>query len=126
MTKKEFYKKIAEGYFDELSVSLDDFCEMLKGVYPVFGVLKTEMEDKENGYIEITFIDDDKADAVFSNNPDLEVDESLLDMSTVILKLTLSKEGVITTISHGIHLLTPVNKENILFLGSLINKKIIL
>lgn len=126
MTKEEFYKKIAEGYFDELSVTLDDFCQTLKCVHPVFGALKTKMEDKEDGNKELVFIDEDKADMVFSTNPDAKIDESLLDMSTIILKLIIDEDGKIIFVNHGVSFLTPANKDLILFLGSLINKKIIL
>ena len=126
MTKEEFFKKTAEDYFDELFVPLDDFCQMLKIVCPVFGVLKTNIEDTEDGNKEIIFIDEDKVDAVFSTNSGEVMEESLLDMSSIILKLIIDKKGKVILVEHGIPFLTPANKELILFFGGLVNKRIIL
>lgn len=123
MKRSEFFEAIKDDFFNERTADFESFKSMVNGAMPVFGTLETTLEDNENGKI-ITFIDNDKADLVISD-ADINVDEVETDMSTILMKLTLNKDGVIETVSHGIHgLFTPANKEKVLLLASFIGKKI--
>lgn len=124
MNRKEFYEVIKNDFFEERTASFSDFKHMLRGAIPVFGTLETSIEEGENGKKTITFIDNDKADVVIGPK-NVNIDEVNMDMSTIIMKLNLNKEGTIETVSHNIGgFYTPANKENVLLFASFIGKKI--
>lgn len=123
MDKKEFFEKIKETYFEELTCDFEDFKTMLYGAIPVFGELETKITEKEDEKI-IVFRDIDSADAAFVSEG-YKLDESDLDMSGTIMTLTLDKDNVIKLVENNAGgLFTKANKDIVLFLGSLIGKKI--
>lgn len=125
MDRKDFFKAVANDYFESRTVQFDGFTEMIKGVMPVFGELKTEITEQDGSRKKtIVFVDIDEADAVFAPAGYTPSKEDL-DMSTVLLKLTINTDGVIEIVEHGLGIFTPANKDLILFFGSLIGKIIL-
>lgn len=122
MTKKEFYDKIRDTYFDEGTCSLEEFKKMLSSAMPVFGELETKIEENEKEIV-ITFIDRDEADEDFVPEEEGLTREDF-DMSCIIITLYLGKDGTIKIVEHYLGIFTTANKDAVLFLGSLIGKKI--
>lgn len=125
-SKQNFFKQVAEDYFEKREVSLENFCKMVQKVCPVFGTLKTEIKECDNSDKEITFSDEYIANMIISNKPIKNDNLEDIKETSTILQIILDSEGRIKFISHGIPFFTSANKGLVLFLGSLIDKKIIL
>lgn len=122
LKRKDFFKAIANDYFEERSITLEDLKKTISSVMPVFGKLEVEITEENDDKIFI-FTDVDKADVAFIPE-DCKLTEEQLDMSCTLLKLIVQEDNKIQIVEHGLGMLTPANKEVILFLGSLIGKKI--
>jgi hypothetical protein len=123
MERKIFFNKIKEDFFEKLECSFEGFKDMVCGAMPVFGKLETDIIELQTGKI-IIFRDIDHA--MFTIAPEgYEPTEEDLDMSGTIMTLTLDTENEIKTVEHGVRLFTPANKEAVLFLSSIIGKRII-
>jgi hypothetical protein len=124
MKRREFFEKIKEDYFKDLTCEFKDFKEMICGVMPVFGVLEIEYVRISDHEKVIIFKDIDEA--VFVIGPDgYDVTLEDLDMSGQIMKITMDGENVIHLVEHGIRIFNPANKDTVLFLGSIIGKKLL-
>lgn len=126
MSRDEFFHAIAKDFFKDLTTDFDGLKSMIQGALPVFGELETEIEDKEDGGKKITFIDRDEAQIVMVGegvDPE-DLDDIDTDMSTTVATLHLNKEDRISIVEHSMHMFTPANKNNVLFLASLIGKKV--
>jgi hypothetical protein len=127
MNRREFFQKIKEDYFNDLTCEFKDFKEMVCGVMPVFGVLEIEYVRVSDHEKVIIFKDIDEAMFVIGpegSNVTLE-DLEDLDMSGQIMKITMDGENVIHLVEHGVRMFTPANKDTVLFLGSIIGKKLL-
>lgn len=122
MDNTNFYKAVAESYNDNLKCSLNGLKDMVIGAFPIFGELIVNIEDIKDGK-KMTFIDKDKANMVVGGNIS-SLTEDDLDMSAIALKITLDKNNKVTIVEHGVSFITPANKNLMLFLGSLVGKKI--
>jgi hypothetical protein len=124
MKRREFFEKIKEDYFNGLTCEFKDFKEMVCGVMPVFGVLEVEYNRISDHEKVIIFKDIDEA--MFVIGPEgCDVTLKDLDMSGQIIKITMDGENVIHLVEHGVRMFTPANKDTVLFLGSIIGKKLL-
>jgi septum formation inhibitor-activating ATPase MinD len=124
MGRKEFFKAIAEGYFEDLTTDLQGMKDMISSAVPVFGTLEVEIEDKDTGGKKLTFIDRDDADLVLAPEG-IDTDEVDTDMTTTIITIHLDEHDVIRIVEHGFNIFTPANKNFVLLYASLIGKKIL-
>jgi hypothetical protein len=124
MKRREFFQKIKEDYFKDLTCEFKDFKEMVCGIMPVFGTLEIEYNRVSDHEKIIIF--KDIAEAMFVIGPEgHDVTLEDLDMSGQIMKITMDGENVIHLVEHGIRMFTPANKDTVLFLGSIIGKKLL-
>jgi hypothetical protein len=124
MKRREFFEKIKEDYFNDLTCEFKDFKEMVCGVLPVFGVLEIEYNRVSDHEKIIIFKDVDEA--MFVIGPEgYDVTLEDLDMSGQVMKITMDGENVIHLVEHGVRMFTPANKDTVLFLGSIIGKKLL-
>jgi hypothetical protein len=124
MKRRDFFEKIKEDYFNDLTCEFKDFKEMVCGVMPVFGVLEVEYNRISDHEKVIIFKDIDEA--MFVIGPDgYDVTLEDLDMSGQVMKITMDGENVIHLVEHGVRMFTPANKDTVLFLGSIIGKKLL-
>jgi hypothetical protein len=124
MKKQEFFEHIECDYFKKLGCDFGDFKEMVSVIMPVFGVLKVDYERKSENEKIIIFKDVDQAMFVLVEDG-YEIKEEDMDMTSNIMKIILDKEDVIKIVEHGIKIFTPANKDTVLFLGSIIGKKLL-
>lgn len=123
--RKNFFERVASDYFNQTGCSLEAFESMLKTVFPVFGTLVHEINAMEDGY-QLTFIDHHLCTNLLDANGEknyLEENERF-DQSTQLCVLHLNQEKVIQTVEHSIQLITPANKEMLLFYGNLVGKSL--
>lgn len=127
INRNEFFHAITESFFKDLTTDFTGLCEMINGALPVFGMLAVKVEDMEDGDKRITFIDKDDADFVITGEgvSQEELDDLDTDMTTTVVTLYLDKEDKISIVDHSMNLFTPANKNHVLFLASLIGKKVL-
>ena len=124
MERRIFFEQIKNSYFENLSSDFKEFKDTICAVMPVFGTVEIE-------YIRISeyekiMIFKDIGEAMFVVGPEgYDVTLEDLDMSGMILKITMDGENVIHLVEHGIRMFTPANKDIVLFLGSIIGKKLL-
>lgn len=123
LNKKGFYEQILNTFFDELTCDFNDLKSMIKRIIPIFGELKTNIIEEDND-IKIEFIDKYNADIYFASD-NYELSEEDMDMTSIALILYVDKiEKRIRAVDHNMDIFTPANKESVLFLTSIINKKV--
>lgn len=103
---KIFYNNIITDYIFNNEISFNELCSKLKIVMRIWGELETEIKEVD-GKIEIKFIEKD----LYSTNERI--------------KMYLNLKNEIKIIEPSIIVISPVNQASVLFLGSLIDKKII-
>jgi len=110
MTENGFIQKIKDGYFEELTVELEELKKMLKEVMPVEGYVDSEMFE-EDGVI--TFVLKDY------------YNEDKWDVADLLCKLTVNSEGIIQVVEHDLpQFFNNKNKKIILFLSGLVGKRL--
>ncbi|EHQ90975.1 hypothetical protein [Desulfosporosinus youngiae] len=110
MTENGFIQKIKDGYFEELTIELEELKKMLKEVMPVEGYVDSEMFE-EDGVI--TFVLKDY------------YNEDKWDVADLLCKLTVNSEGIIQVVEHDLpQLFNDKNKKISLFLSSLVGKRL--
>lgn len=124
MSEKEFYKNILENFFEELEWNIDEFARMVKYPLHIFGEVGYEVNEIENGKL-IKILDIDEADYYIAPK-DADIKREDVCMVTVALKFEIDKNGYITIIYTNTGMFTRANKEAMLFVSSLIGKKIVL
>lgn len=123
MSRKEFVSRVLKGYYEDKELNIDTLCITVKYVLPIFGECVHEVKDTESGKL-IKIIDRDVANCYIAPEG-VEVSEEDLDMSTLALVLYTNKEGEINFIEHGYGAFTKANKDAVLFVSSLIGKKLL-
>lgn len=123
MGKNEFFKTVANTYFEPLECSVADLVEMLTPMLPIFGVAVVEVIETNDGKT-LRVIDKDYADCYVAPEG-VEVTDEMLDMSTVAMVLYVDKVGVVTFVEHNFKVFTKSNKNNVLFYSSLLGKTIV-
>jgi len=110
MTENSLIQKVKDSYFEELTIELDELKKMLKEVMPVEGYVDSEMSE-EDGVM--TFVLKDY------------YNEDKWDVADLLCKVTINPEGIIQVVEHDIPpLINDINKKIILFLSSLVGKKL--
>lgn len=110
MAENSFIQKVKESYFEILPIKLDELKKMLKEVMPVEGYVDAEIIE-EDGVM--TFVLKDY------------YNEDKWDTADLLCKLTINSEGIIKIVEHDIpSYLTDKNKRIILFLSSLVGKRL--
>lgn len=123
MDRYDFYEHIRDNFFNNLTADFEKFKQMIIASAPIFGTLRVDITETEEGGKVISFIDVDEADAVFAPEG-VDVDEINVDMTVTVVTLHLSTDNIIEVVEHGFNLFTPKNKDNVLLYASLIGKKI--
>jgi len=96
---------------NDMTIEFEGLRKMIKEAMPILGYLDTETSEHE-GNKTINF-------------RDYHRDEMNWDMATPLCKLTLDAEGTIQLVEHGLTVFNATNKNVVLFLSSLIGKKLI-
>lgn len=124
LEKQEFFKKICEDFFEELTINKDGLIDFVRKAFIAFGdvEIKDEVID-EDGDIVLRFIDNDTADIVCAPKG-TDLSQVNTDMSSTLCKIYIDAKGVICGIYHGFKYFTPANKENVLMASFMIGKKV--
>lgn len=110
MKENGIIQKVKNSYFDDLPIQLEEVKKMLKEVMPVEGYVDSESFEKD-GVMTFVFKD--------------YYNEDKWDVADLLCKLTVSPEGIIQVVEHDIPpLFNDINKRIILFLSSLVGKKL--
>lgn len=110
MADNSFIQKVKESYFEVLTIKLDNLKKMLKEVMPVEGYVDAEMIE-EDGVM--TFVLKDY------------YNEGKWDAADLLCKLSINSDGIIQVVEHDIpSYFNDKNKKIILFLSSLVGKKL--
>lgn len=123
MTRQDFYNAIRDDFFENRTADFELFKSMVRGAAPIFGELKVEITEKEDGGKKIEFIDVDEAQFVLAPEG-VDTDEVDTSMTTTALIIHLDKENVIQVVEHGFKIFTRANKSSVLLYAGLIGKKI--
>ena len=103
---KIFYNNIITEYISSSEITFDELCSKLKIVMRIWGELEAEIREID-GKIEIKFFEKD----LYSTNERI--------------KMYLNLKNEIKKIEPSIIVISPVNQATVLFLGSLIDKRIV-
>lgn len=116
-------KEILNSSYNNKEYTIDEFTDMVKHIFPVFGEIELDIKKIEGGYV-IDYTDKD----IVSIDNQLEdiIKKKKIDMSSKIIKLNTDENGVIKIIDSNYALFTPANKREVLFCASIINHRIIL
>lgn len=104
-------KEITQLTFDEYKKYLTP--------YPIFGELKVEVTNVDDGYkIEVR-------DKDICEYADKEENQKVEDISCNVVTMFTDKEGVINVIKHGFSIFTKVNKDLVIHTANFIGKQIL-
>lgn len=110
MAENNFIQKVKETYFKALPIKLDELKKMLKEIMPV------------EGYVDAETIEEDGVMTVVLKD---YYNEDKWDEADLLCKLAINSEGIIQVVEHDIpSYINDKNKTIILFLSSLVGKKL--
>jgi hypothetical protein len=110
MVENSFIQKVKESYFEVLTIKLDELKKMLKEVMPVHGYVDAEIIE-EDGVISFVLKD--------------YYNEDKWDAADLLCKLIINTDGVIQRVENDLpSYFNDENKKIILFLSSLVGKKL--
>lgn len=123
LQKQEFFKKICDDFFDELTITREGLADFVRKAFICFGDLEMEEAIDEDGDRVLTFIDNDSADMVCAPKG-VDTSEVNTAMRSVLCKMCIEDDGTISMIEHGFGLFNQTNKENVLMAAFMIGKKV--
>ena len=110
MNENNFIQKVNESYFEVLTIKLDKLKKILKEVMPVEGYVDAEMIE-EDGVMTCILKD--------------YYNENKWDVADFLCKLSINSDGIIQVVEHDMpSYVNDKNKEIVLFLSSLVGKKL--
>lgn len=124
MKREDFFGKTQDSFLEQKTITLDDLAQVIETVVPIFGDLEIKEGRSEDGDNILQIIDEDEGDIIISTD-DVAFED--VDMSVLIATLILSDDNLIEVVDCNVkNIITPSNKEQILFFASLVGKTVIL